>query len=145
MYLYIPTIYQLQGAGARSRRLVLDRVAPSSCAKTATRERPRAAELLRLVRHGLSALPGQAKPFAFETQPAFPDPRPQDDAEEAIRLDGGQPKYHCRRGAALLGQGHLRDAAAAFAAALALDAGYAAALEGQADVRRAAERKAEAL
>ncbi|GFR47300.1 hypothetical protein Agub_g8987, partial [Astrephomene gubernaculifera] len=65
----------------------------------------------------------------------------QADAEEAARLDPRQPKYRCRLGVALLGQGQLREAEAAFQGALQLDPSYAAAVQGLADVRAAVARR----
>ncbi|GLI65651.1 hypothetical protein VaNZ11_009251 [Volvox africanus] len=64
----------------------------------------------------------------------------QADAEEAIRLDPQQPKYRCRLGVSLLGQQQLREAEAAFRAALQLDPSYSAAIQGLQDVRAAANR-----
>ncbi len=52
------------------------------------------------------------------------------DLAEAIRLDPGRPAYHATHGDILRKQGRTSDAAAAYRAALALDADFAPALAG---------------
>ncbi len=58
--------------------------------------------------------------------------RALEDADQAVALEGGNAKYHVRRGTALLGmgEGYAQEAADAFERAMELSPGYEAAMAG---------------